>query len=73
MQTDKDIVQAIIGSKCDMVDERETSYEEAYNLAMSIGAQYFEVSAKENINIDTALTNLIEATYKKFKEWRQMI
>ena len=59
------VVQAIIGNKCDMVTSREVSYEEAQNLAQEIGVQYFEVSCKENINIETAFQEVIQAAANK--------
>ena len=40
-----------MGNKCDMEDERVISYERGKQLADSLGLQFFETSAKENINV----------------------
>ena len=42
-----------------MVLTRAVAYDEAQNLAAQIGALYFEVSSKENINIEAAFTEVI--------------
>ena len=41
-----------MGNKSDLISVREVSFEEANQYAMEIKAQYFEVSAKENNNIN---------------------
>ena len=41
----------LVGNKCDMEDERVISYERGKQLADSLGLQFFETSAKENINV----------------------
>ncbi len=41
----------LVGNKCDMEDERVISYERGKQLADSIGVEFFEASAKENINV----------------------
>ena len=41
----------LVGNKCDMEDERVISYERGKQLADSLGLEFFETSAKENINV----------------------
>ena len=41
----------MVGNKSDMEDERVISYERGKQLADSLGLQFFETSAKENINV----------------------
>lgn len=41
----------LVGNKCDMEDERVISYERGKHLADSLGLEFFETSAKENINV----------------------
>jgi len=41
----------IIGNKCDLIEQRVVSQEEAMNLAAQHGAVYFNASVKDNINI----------------------
>ena len=45
----------LVGNKCDMEDERVISYERGKQLADSLGLQFFETSAKENINVRVSL------------------
>ncbi|KOX73420.1 Ras-related protein Rab-3 [Melipona quadrifasciata] len=41
----------LVGNKCDMEDERVITTERGKQLADQLGVQFFETSAKENINI----------------------
>ncbi len=41
----------LVGNKCDMEDERVISYERGKHLADSLGLEFFETSAKDNINV----------------------
>ena len=41
----------LVGNKCDMEDERVISYERGKQLAEQLGIEFFETSAKENINV----------------------
>ena len=41
----------MVGNKCDMEDERVISFERGKQLADSLGLEFFETSAKENINV----------------------
>ncbi|KAF3422190.1 hypothetical protein E2986_07186 [Frieseomelitta varia] len=43
----------LVGNKCDMEDERVITTERGKQLADQLGVQFFETSAKENINIKT--------------------
>jgi len=55
----------LIGTKKDMVKERQVSFEEANELARHLGVLLFEVSAKENINIEEAVTALVSDIEKQ--------
>jgi Ras-related protein Rab-1A len=48
----------VIGNKIDLEEKRSVSYDEANEYAKSIGARYFETSAKENIRISDIFYNL---------------
>ena len=48
------------GNKCDMTESRSVFAEEARQLAKSNGMNYFDVSAKENTNIDEVFADLME-------------
>ncbi len=54
----------IIANKCDLTDEREVSRSDIETKALDINVEYFETSAKENINIDEAFNTIIEKVYK---------
>jgi len=59
----EDICIILVGSKCD-VEDRHVEYSEGETLAKRLGVEFFETSAKENINIDqvfmTATNKVIE-------------
>ncbi len=41
----------LVGNKCDMEDDRVVSFEKGKQLADSLGMEFFETSAKDNINV----------------------
>ena len=45
----------LVGNKCDMEDERVISFERGKHLADSLGLEFFETSAKDNINVRVSL------------------
>ena len=45
----------LVGNKCDMEDERVISFERGKQLADSLGLEFFETSAKENINVRVSI------------------
>ena len=53
----------LVGNKCDLEDERAVSREEAEQLAAENGMQYFETSAREQINVQEAFTAIIDQVY----------
>jgi GTPase SAR1 family protein len=62
----------LVGNKCDMEDERVISFERGKQLADSLGLEFFETSAKENINVRVSapVTNLflrLTASTKKVR------
>jgi Ras-related protein Rab-8A len=48
------VCKILIGNKCDTPD-RVISYEEGKRLADALGMQFFETSAKENLNVEEAV------------------
>ncbi|CAH3161671.1 unnamed protein product, partial [Porites lobata] len=61
----EDAEKMILGSRCHMEDRRIVSKENGEQLAKEHGAQFFEVSAEENISIKEALYNLAEKMLEK--------
>ena len=55
----KFIPKILVGNKRDLL-YRATSYEEARNLADELNIEYFETSAKDNINIDSVFKQMID-------------
>lgn len=41
----------LVGNKCDMEEERVVSQERGRQLAEQLGVEFYETSAKENINV----------------------
>lgn len=46
----------LVGNKCDMEDERVISFERGKQLADQLGVEFFETSAKENVNVKVSKT-----------------
>ena len=49
---DTNVAKIIVGSKTDLAASRQVATEEGAGFAVSTGATFMEVSAKENININ---------------------
>uniref|UniRef100_A0AC35U807 Ras-related protein Rab-3 n=1 Tax=Rhabditophanes sp. KR3021 TaxID=114890 RepID=A0AC35U807_9BILA len=58
----------LVGNKCDMDDERVVSYERGRQLADQLGLEFFETSAKENINVKAVFEKLVEIICNKMAE-----
>ena len=57
----------LIGTKCDL-NKRQVTEEEGRELANNYGYQFFETSAKENINIDETFDALVTEIISNFKD-----
>ena len=55
----------LFGNKCDLIDKRVVEEEEAEAFANANKLEYFETSAKENINVEEGFTKIIEDAYEK--------
>jgi len=55
----------LFGNKCDLVEKREVEDEEAQEFAKNNNLEYFETSAKENINIKEGFIKIAEEAYEK--------
>ena len=52
------------GNKLDLQEKREVSYEEGLQFAQQYGFQFFETSAKEDLNVN----NLFENAMKEYSQ-----
>jgi GTPase SAR1 family protein len=55
----------LVGNKCDLVEKRVVSAEQAEQIAEQHDLKYFETSAKENIGVEEAFKTLAEETWCK--------
>lgn len=58
----------LVGNKCDMEDERVVSYDRGKQLADQLGLEFFETSAKENINVKAVFERLVDIICDKMSE-----
>ncbi|XP_013789783.1 LOW QUALITY PROTEIN: ras-related protein Rab-3-like [Limulus polyphemus] len=58
----------LVGNKCDMEDERVVSTERGKQLADQLGLEFFETSAKENINVKVVFEHLVDIICEKMSE-----
>ena len=57
----ENIMIALVGSKCDLEDQREISYADGETLANGFNALFFECSSKTNHNIEEIFIGLADA------------
>ncbi|CAG0912227.1 unnamed protein product [Notodromas monacha] len=58
----------LVGNKCDMENERIVSSEKGRQLAEQLGVEFFETSAKENINVKAVFERLVDVICIKMSE-----
>lgn len=58
----------LVGNKCDMEDERVVSTERGKQLADQLRLEFFESSAKENINVKIVFERLVDIICEKMSE-----
>jgi GTPase SAR1 family protein len=61
----EDVEKMILGNKCDMDEKRAVSKERGDALALEYGIPFLETSAKNNINVEQAFTQMAAAIKKK--------
>ncbi|KAL8574011.1 Ras-related protein Rab-3 [Nucella lapillus] len=58
----------LVGNKCDLEDERVVSADRGKQLAEQLGLEFFETSAKENINVKAVFERLVDIICDKMSE-----
>jgi len=58
----------LFGNKCDLIDQTEVEKDEAEEFAKDNNMEYFETSAKENINIEKGFKSIIDKAYETAQE-----
>uniref|UniRef100_A0A3B3DC73 small monomeric GTPase n=2 Tax=Oryzias melastigma TaxID=30732 RepID=A0A3B3DC73_ORYME len=58
----------LVGNKCDLEDDRDIPTEDGQRLADDLGFQFFEASAKENINVKQVFEHLVDIVCDKMTE-----
>jgi len=58
----------LVGNKADMASERVVTHERGQELANQLGFDFFECSAKENLNVSAAFDRLVDVICEKMAE-----
>uniref|UniRef100_A0A667YHT5 Ras-related protein Rab-3 n=2 Tax=Euacanthomorphacea TaxID=123369 RepID=A0A667YHT5_9TELE len=58
----------LVGNKCDMEDERVVAGERGRQLSEHLGFEFFEASAKDNINVKQTFERLVDIICEKMSE-----
>lgn len=60
-----DIIRLLVGNKCDLINDRQVSVEEAGNFAMEHNMAHIETSALDGSNVDEAFKLIVDEIHKK--------
>lgn len=58
----------LVGNKCDCSDERVVSFDRGRQLADQLGLEFFETSAKENVNVKAVFERLVDVICDRMTE-----
>ena len=57
-----------MGNKCEMEEDRVVTYERGKQLADQLGLEFFETSAKDNVNVKQVFERLVDIICDKISE-----
>ena len=60
---DENIAKILVGNKIDREEDRKISEHDAREMARNNNMQYYEASAKQNLNIETFMTDIMTQIY----------
>jgi len=63
----EDVQIILIGNKCDLIENRQISYDQGKEFANNIHINFFETSAKNSINIEEAFMTMIKQIRANYK------
>jgi small GTP-binding protein len=66
--TNYNVPLVLIGNKIDLEKEREVSFQEGEKLAQIYNMEFFECSAKDNINVNECFNCLIELIFQLYED-----
>jgi len=58
----------LVGNKCDLEQDRAVTQERGQRLADQLGLEFFETSAKENVNVKAVFERLVDIILEKMSE-----
>lgn len=67
-KADEHVALCVVSNKVDLVDQRQVTFAEVDALAAKHGAGYFEVSAKNNDNVDVPFQYLVTVLLDRFRD-----
>eukprot|EP01091_Cochliopodium_minus_P010923 TRINITY_DN3000_c0_g2_i3.p1 TRINITY_DN3000_c0_g2~~TRINITY_DN3000_c0_g2_i3.p1 ORF type:complete len:114 (+),score=23.29 TRINITY_DN3000_c0_g2_i3:287-628(+) len=59
------LVIVLVGTKCDLEDQREISIDEIELIARDIGIHYIETSSKNKVNVENCFEYIANEIYKQ--------
>ena len=64
----ENVKKLLVGNKCDLVDKRQVTYEEAVEEAAHMGTTFLETSAKNKLNVEEAFIAMAKEIKKSLGE-----